>query len=601
MPHQQSMLRVFRHAPTTLLTMLVLLSACTPPPATVAAPTPIPSPTPKTGRGAGDTLHMLYWQAPTILNPHLATSLKDWDVSRIALEPLASFDKEGTLVPFLAAEIPTLENGDVAADGKSVTWRLKQGILWSDGQPFSAGDVKFTYDFITNQDVAATSTSLYSTIASVEVVDANTIKVNFKDVNPAWALPFVGAQGVILPEHMFKDYNGKNAKDAPANKLVVGTGPYRVVSFKPQEVLFLGTQLIETNKIVFEPNPYFREADKPYFSRIEVRGGGTVGEAGRLVFSDGVVDYAWNLQLDAAELDALVAQGQGVLLLNPGARTERMLVNRTDPNKETPDGERSSVLNPHPFFSDLNVRQAFAFAVDRQAIADLYGTAGIATGNNLVAPLSYNSPNTVWEYNLDKAEQLLDEAGWIDTNGDGVRDKGGVKMKVVLQTSVNSVRQATQGIIQDSLEQIGVEVELKVVDASVFFSSEPNPDQANLFYADLEIFRDGNRNPDPGSYMRAWTCGQIAQKSNQWQGANIERWCNPEYDALYQQSTVELDPDRRAQLFIQMNDMLVNDVVMIPLALRAEVSGASKTLQDVVLTPWDSETWMIKEWKRATP
>jgi peptide/nickel transport system substrate-binding protein len=587
--------------PTALLTTLLLLAACTPAPVAVPVPTPIPSPTPKTGRGAGDTLHMLYWQAPTILNPHLATSLKDWDVSRITLEPLASFDKEGTLVPFLAAEIPTLENGEVAADGKSVTWKLKSGILWSDGQPFSASDVKFTYDFITNPNVAATSTSLYRTVESVQVIDANTIKINFKDVNPAWALPFVGAQGAILPEHLFKDYNGKNATDAPANKLAVGTGPYRVVSFKPQEVLFLGTQLIETNKITFEPNPYFREADKPYFSRIEVRGGGTVDEAGRLVFADGVVDYAWNLQLDATALDQLVAEGKGVLLLNPGARTERVLLNRTDPNKETPDGERSSVLNPHPFFSDLKVRQAFAYAVDRKSVAALYGTAGIATGNNLVAPLIYNSPNTTWEYNLDKARQLLDEAGWRDTNGDGVRDKDGVKLKVVFQTSVNSVRQATQTIIKNSLEQIGVEVELKVVDASVFFSSEPNPDQANLFYTDMEMYRDGNRNPDPGSYMLYWTCGQIAQKSNKWQGTNVERWCNPEYDALYQQSTKELDPNKRAQLFIQMNDMLVNDVVMIPLALRAEVSGAGKSMQGIVLTPWDSETWLIKDWKRATP
>ncbi len=101
--------------------------------------------------------------------------------------------------------------------------------------------------------------------------------------------------------------------------------------------------------------------------------------------------------------------------------------------------------------------------------------------------------------------------------------------------------------------------------------------------------------------MQWWTCGEIAQRANNWSGRNIERWCSPDYDALYQQTTREMDPQRRRQLFIQMNDMLIDDTVMIPLAHRAEVFGVSNTLLGVDLTPWDAETWNIQDWRRAAP
>jgi peptide/nickel transport system substrate-binding protein len=158
-------------------------------------------------------LNLLYWQAPTTLNPHLTTATKDWAACRITYEPLASYDKDGKLIPFLAAEIPTLENGGVAADGKSVTWKLKPNVLWSDGKPFTANDVLFTYQFITDPDTDAQTTSTYDAIERVEVIDDLTIKLHFKDVNPAWSLPFVGTRGMILPRHAFEGYEGAAAKD----------------------------------------------------------------------------------------------------------------------------------------------------------------------------------------------------------------------------------------------------------------------------------------------------------------------------------------------------------------------------------------------------
>jgi peptide/nickel transport system substrate-binding protein len=371
---------------------------------------------------------------------------------------------------------------------------------------------------------------------------------------------------------------------------------------KPQEVLLLGTQLVETNKIVYAPNPHFREPDKPYFGKVVLRGGGTVNESARSLFQIGEVDFAYNMLLPGATLDELEAEQKGRAVSYFTAKVERILINHTDPNTTTEDGERSSIRFPHPFFSDQRVRQAFNIAIDRERIAALYGRTGRPTANLLVSPAIYRSANTTFEYDPQKARSLLDSADWRDTDGDGIRDKDGVKMHVVFQTSVNTVRQRTQQIVKENLQEIGVEVELKIIDASIFFggNNPTNPNTRWHFYADLEEYNLGNSSPDPGAYMRNWTCDEIAQKSNNWSGNNIERWCSAEYDELYEKSKTEMDPEKRRALFIQMNDLIVNQIVMIPLVDRAGVHGVSNSLIGVDLTPWDSELWNIKDWRRAS-
>lgn len=535
-----------------------------------------------------NTLKLLYWQAPTILNPHLSSGFKDAEASRITLEPLASFNAEGDLIPFLAAEIPTLENGGIASDGKSVTWKLKQGIKWSDGQPFTADDVVFTAEYLTNPDVGSMTAGTYKIIETVEKIDDYTVKVNFKQVTPAWFLVFVGTEGMILPRHKYQAYNGSNSRQAPANLMPVGTGGYRVVEFKPGDV------------VLYDKNPYFRESDEPDFEQIELKGGGDATSAARAVLQTADADYAYNLQVESAVLNQLEASGKGKVVSNFGSLMERILINQTDPNQATAEGERSSLQFPHPFLSNKKVRQAFSFAMDRETIANqLYGVTGKATANFMVAPQQFVSPNTSYEFNLKKAETLLEEAGWKDSNGNGIRDKDGVEMNILFQTSVNPLRQKTQQVIKQSLESIGVEVELKSVDPSVFFSGDPaNTDTAEHFYADFQMFTTGNTNPDPGGYFKNYTCDEIPQKSNNWTGDNASRYCNPQYDALWQQSTTELDPKKRQEIFIKMNDLLVTDAIVIPLVHRADVIGVSNRITGVELTPWDLNTWNIVNWKK---
>jgi peptide/nickel transport system substrate-binding protein len=535
-----------------------------------------------------DTLRLLYWQAPTILNPHFSSGFKDSEASRITLEPLASFDAEGNMVLFLAAEEPTLENGGVAADGTAVTWKLKEGITWSDGTPFTAEDVVFTYKFIVNPEVATVNAATYDTVASVEALDDTTVRITFKEPNPAWYLVFTGTEGMVLPRHLFADYNGANGREAPANLMPVGTGPYRVVSFTPGDV------------IVYEDNPNYREADQLAFSRVELKGGGDATSAARAVLQTGDVDYANNLQVEAAILQQLEAAGQGQLVTNFGSLVERIIFNFTDPNQATAEGETSSTEFPHPLFSDLQVRQAVNLAIDRDTIAtQLYGPTGKPTANFLVAPGPFASENTSYTYDPEAAAALLDEAGWVDSNGNGTRDKDGVEMQVVFQTSVNPVRQKTQEIVKQSLEAIGIGVELKGIDASVYFSGDPaSRETLDRFGADLQMFATGNTNPDPGAYMQTYICDEIAQQANNWSKSNYARHCNPEYDALWQQVATELDPETRQDLFIQMNDLLIETAAVMPIVHRADVSGVSDRLTGINLTPWDLSTWNIADWKR---
>lgn len=549
------------------------------------------SPNPQsTNQQDNRTLKLLYWQAPTILNPHLSTGFKDTEASRITLEPLASFNNRGQLVPILADEIPTAENGGVAADGKSVTWKLKPNIKWSDGTPFTAADVVFTYQFIANPKVGAVSSGIYDVVQSVEAIDDYTVKINFKDVNPAWFLAFVGGEGTILPKHIYKNYNGANAREAPANLKPVGTGPYRVVEFRSGDT------------VIYEPNPEFRQADKLGFQRIELKGGGDATSAARAVLQTGDADFAYNLQVEAPVLKQLETAGKGKVIANFGALMERININHSDPNRVAPSGERSSIDYPHPLFEDRAVREALSLAIDRDTIAQkLYGVTGKATANFLVAPEQYVSKNTSYEYNLEKAANLLDKAGWIDSNGNGTRDKDGVEMQLIFQTSVNPLRQKPQTLVKQGLKSLGIGVELKSIDPSVYFSSDPsNNDTVEHFYADLQMYTSGNTSPDPSAYMQFYTCDQIPQQANNWSGDNNARYCNPEYDRLWQQSNTELDPETRVKIFKLMNDILVKDFVVIPLVHRADVVAFGNKIIGYEPTSWDMRTWDIMNWKKLT-
>lgn len=596
--------RLTRRGNVLALGLLAVSAACqtaapvVPSPTASSPPDTTPAPS-SSARGSQGPLTLYYWQAPTIVNPHLSAGTKDLSASRITYEPLASFDKHGAMVPFLAAEIPSLENGGVASDGRSVTWKLKSGVRWSDGEPFTADDVKFTFDYATSPAVRSTSGAAFTSVASVDAVDPTTVRVNFKAVQPAWSTPFTGVQGMIIPRHVFEPFLDAGAADAPPNLAPVGTGPFRVVEFSAEDILVVGGSAVTTTRIVYEANPYFRDPDQPAFSRVELRGGGGDAAFAAQLVKDGLVDFAWNMVVSEDRFREVEAGGKARLEVAFGAFVERIMVNFTDPNRETASGERSSVEFPHPFLTDKRVRQAISLAIDRDKVAAGYGRGGRATTNLVVSPATFASPNTSAVFDLKRAAALLDEAGWKDSDGDGVRDKAGASLSVLFQTSINPVRQRTQSIVEEALESIGFDVALKNIDSGLFLGPvEGTTDTRRQFYADLEEFAYSNKAPDPGPYLKGWTCGEVAQQANDWALTNWGRYCNPAYDALYEQSTRVIDPIERQALFIAMNDLLIEDIALIPLVHQAEVSGVALSLDGVDVSPWDVEIWNIAEWRR---
>src|SRR5271166_4309466 len=468
-----------------------------------------------TKAGGGGALKLLFWQAATLLNPHFAVGAKDQEGARIFYEPLAAWDPDGNLVPVLAAEIPDIENGGVAADGTSVTWKLKKGVEWHDGRPFTADDVVFNWEYAADPATAATTIGNYRD-SKVEKIDPLTVRVRFDKPTPFWAGLFVAGQGMIIPKHLFEPYKGANSRAAPADLKPVGTGPYRFVEFTPGDL------------VRGERNPSYHVADRPYFDTIELKGGGDAVSAARAVIQTGEYDYAWNIQVEDEILVKLENAGnaKGRTEIVPSRGIEHILINRADPWTEV-DGERSSPKTKHPLFSDPAVRQALRLLVDRASVeAHIYGRTGVATANFLNNPERFTSKNTKWEFNVDKAAQLLEEAGW-KRGPDGIRAKDGKRLKLLFQTSINGPRQKTQAIVKQACQKAGIEMELKSVTPSVYFSSDAaNPDTYGKFYADVQMYNTNMAAPDPELFMRRFVSWEVAAKDNKWQGRNITRWRN---------------------------------------------------------------------------
>jgi len=535
-----------------------------------------------TRRGGGGELKTLWWQAPTILNPHLATGAKDADASRIFYEGLVSFDPDGNIVPDLVAGVPTIDNSGLARDGLSVTLKLKKGVQWHDGKPFTADDVVFTWEYVMDPATAATTSGAYRDIARIDKPDQHTVKIVYKSPNPFWAKAFSS----IIPRHVFAPFKGARSREAPANLKPVGTGPYRYADFKPGDL------------VRAEVFPGYHEANWPFFDRLEMKGGGDAVSAARAVIQTGEYDFAWNMQVEDDVLRRMEQGGKGRLDIAWGGGIEQIFFNFSDPLREI-DGERSSVKAPHPFLTDPAVRTALSLLVDRASIQEqIYGRHGQATANYLNAPPTFRSKNTRWEFSPEKAARVLDDAGWKRA-GDGVRAKDGKRLRMLFQTSINAPRQKTQAIVKQAAAKIGIEVEVKAVVPAVYFSTDPaNADTLAHFTADLQMYSLVNGSPDPQLFLQPFVSWEIAQKENKWAGRNSTRWRNDDYDRMYKAAETEMDPVKRAALFIRMNDTLVQTPVIVPFMWRGTASAVANRLRGTEISGWDSTFWNLAHWYR---
>jgi peptide/nickel transport system substrate-binding protein len=476
-------------------------------------------------------------------------------------------------------------NGGVGRDGTWVQWRLKRGVTWHDGRPFTADDVIFTWQYASDQASATTSAGSYLGIERAEKVDDHTVKLIFKRPTPFWADAFCNAAGFVLPRHVFEPYRGGKSREAPANLRPVGTGPYRYVDFKPGDI------------VTAEINPNYHVPNRPFFDRVEFKGGGDPVSAARAVLQTGEYDYGWGLNMEDEILRRLEDGGKGRVVIGRTTNIDYLQLNQADPWRDV-DGERASIKTTHPFLTDPGVRSALAMLVDRTAIqGEIMGRQGDTTGNFLNRR-PFASPNTKWEFNPDKANAVLDAAGW-KRGADGIRAKDGKRLKVLFQTVSLPVRQKMQQVVKQACGKAGIECELKAVVGSVFFSSDPgNVDTESHFYSDMQLSTKILRQPDPQAFMRAFCSWEVAQKANKWAGVNVSRFKNDEYDRLWRAAETEMDPVRRAAMFIRMNDLVVQNVVVIPVVIRHAVFATGNSIRGFDFSPFSGPLWRIVYWTK---
>ena len=537
------------------------------------------------------TLH--YWQAPSVPNPYLSGGNKDTDAGAVTLEPLAKYDPDGNIVPALAVEIPTIDNGGFSQDLMSITWKLKEGLKWSDDTDVTAEDVVFTWRYCVDEATGCTNESSFDGITSVEALDDLTFKITFESPTPYPYNAFVGSATPIISSVQFADCIGAAASTClEQNYAPLGTGPYRISNFQPND------------RIAYERNPHYHGAT-PYFDRVILKGGGNATAAARAVLETGDVDYAWNVQADPETLTRMQEAGLGRLAVAHTSLVERIVLNQTNPDPDL-DDNRSEYLdgqNPHPFLIFKPIRQAMSMAIDREQLAtELYGFAGEATCNLITGPPVYVSTanESCLSQDIEGAKRLLDANNVLDTDGDGIREYNGVPLRIVYQTSTNSIRQDTQVLIRDWWREIGIRARLIDHDSSVFFGGDPVEDRNasyRRFFADVQMYASGT-GIDPQQALSDLLCKHIPTRDDNWAFANVARSCDPEYDELYAQLEQTRIGPERAELVKQLNDLHVQNHYEIPLINRGFVSAHLNTLQGVHINGWDSELWNIAEWRR---
>ena len=409
-----------------------ICSACGAREAAPASQAPAPS---------GSQIRITLNQEPDSLNPYYTGLRAGYTVTQTIFNGLWSVDPSGEIQPELAAEVPTLQNGGVSSDGKTITVKLRPSVQWADGQPFTAADVQFTWEAVMNPKNTVLGKSAYGKISSVTVQDDQTLQLNMSEVFGAYLTLFSYPQG-ILPKHALTALDDLNK--AEFNRKPFGTGPYRVSDWAAASYIAL-----DANPSYFLGKPkadrlVFRIAPDKNTQLAQVRANET----------DVAVDLA---ESDAVEVEKI--RGWNVLAV-AGLTSDRLFLNLAD--RGSPDGSR-----PHPILSDKRVRQALQAAINKQQVVDkvLFGKTKVGFAEYPVGMWAPSIQPSAYE--PDVAKRLLDEAGW-KLGANGIREKDGRPLKLTISsTSGNRLREDVEQLIQASWKAIGVDLDIKNVAAAV--------------------------------------------------------------------------------------------------------------------------------------
>jgi peptide/nickel transport system substrate-binding protein len=520
---------------------------------------------------------------PPSFNPIITDTGYDALVMELVMLGLSDITPEGNVFPELASELPTIENGGVVVDENagtmSVTWKMRKNVQWADGVPVTANDVIFTYDAIKNPETGGWIAGI-DYIDSITKVDDYTFTINYNSIYPSYFTQFGGEQVVIWPAHYCDPRQGFSAWDCARKPL--SNGP------------FVLSDWVSGDHMTFTRNENYFEKGKPQIDTITVRiiPDQSVRKT-MLINGDADLDM-WTTEQVISDL-----KGEPNVEVNPSPNNR--FVMRIFFNLAA-KGTTDPVATPHPILSDLRVRQAIRAAIDVDTISKEFflGYAKPAWTEFFRPPyICDNIPRP--KFDPTAAAALLDEAGWKDTDGDGVRECHGCKtaeegyvmqMEFITYSNYGEPLELTQQFIAEQLGKIGIKLNLTVVEGSVLWaaSTDGGIEQSGNF--DMDIWDDGYSGVDPTDYLWSYYSTAAAVPDA---GYNYGRWSNEEFETLLG-NVYTLDEEQRKKDFCKMASILETELPELMLFTAINADAHSTRLQNVQSTTNDLVTWNVADW-----
>ncbi len=534
------------------------------------------------GGGGGNTVTLILPEEPTTLNFFLADAAIVRQVAdATSMTGLATIDENGEFTAVLAQELPTLENGGLSDDYLTVTWKLREGLKWSDGEALTSDDVRFTIEVLSNPDSGAlVGTSGFDLITNVETPDDLTTVLTYSEPYPGYLDQF--AYG-LFPRHA----TGEPAEMASWewNRNPVTAGPFIVDNWASGE------------SISFTRNPNYYEEGKPYLDGLVFAIVPEAAAQTAMMLNGDAQVHLWPGEFKADYDEFLKGKAQQYLI--PGIWNMAIDFNLSAPF----DGDPTAAT-PHPILGDLRVRQAIASAINYQSLQQdvLKGSVSDSTNPFAYGWYKCDLPRA-FGYDVEKANQLLDEAGWV-MGDDGIRvAKGamyaedGTRLSLELQgyTAFDPL-QFTEEFIVENLKAIGVEARIQNYDFSIIFGAfEDNSPRAIGDY-DMLIFDRGFTTEPQGYNFDAYHSSRIPTESNP-TGGNYFRWENPKVDAALELAGSSFDTQVRKDAYCEVGQAVLDDMPQIYLYLFQDNYGIADSLTGYTLNTWGSMSWGAQNWQ----
>jgi peptide/nickel transport system substrate-binding protein len=521
-------------------------------------------------------MYIALWQTFPTLNFFMSTTTSMQEVLALVVEGLVTVSSDGTYIPVLAKEVPSTANGGLSADGKTITYKLKEGLLWSDGKSLTCEDVKFTWQAVMAPGTGVSSTTGYSSIASVDCPDPLTVVVKYKE----FYTPFLTRFDAILPKSAG---DATNMKNWAYNQKPIGSGPFKIDEY------------VSDDHVTLSRNDNYRDAKagKPYLDKIVMRIVPSLDVAMQLLAS-GEVDILWNP--GTASIPQLQKMSGVKYTDPPRMGGERIYLNMA----ENKDG--SDPTKPHLILGDVRVRQAIGLGINKQRIVDqlLFGKVPVGTSELNTGPFQCDTKG--YPFDAEKAKKLLDEAGWVP-GSDGMRvAKGakyapdGTRLRLKYSTTTgDKLREDAQLLVLQDLRSIGVETYIENLPSTVMLGTWDAAAPRKRGNFDLAQW-SSNASVDPHSQMEGlWASWQIPTPQNTG-GTNYSRFSDPKADEALKQAAGEVDVAKRRVLYCQLTQMAYDQANTIYLYGTTRTHAFRDRVQGWVANSWYVMTWNGQDW-----